>query len=181
MDIHLTVAQNIKQLREQKKLTLDAAARCTGVSRSMLIQIEKGDVNPTISLLWKIANGYKVSFSSLLTQTERESCFLPCASPLCADAGRYLNYPTFPFDEKRLFESYRIVIAADGALQAEPHLAGSEEYLTVFQGTVELCLGEETHLLSLGDSLRFRADQPHAYRNVGEGEAALSMLIYYAN
>ncbi|MFR6096138.1 MAG: helix-turn-helix domain-containing protein [Dysosmobacter welbionis] len=36
------------------------------MSRSMLAQIEKGDVNPTISMVWKIANGYKVSFTSLV-------------------------------------------------------------------------------------------------------------------
>ena len=64
MDITNTIAANTKQIREQKKLTLDAAASITGVSRSMLAQIEKGEVNPTISVLWKIANGYKVSFTS---------------------------------------------------------------------------------------------------------------------
>ena len=66
MDVTSVVAMNIKSIREQKKLTLDAASEITGVSRSMLSQIEKGDVNPTISVLWKIANGYKVSFTSLV-------------------------------------------------------------------------------------------------------------------
>ena len=66
MDVTNIVAANARKLREQKKLTLDAAAAVTGVSRSMLAQIEKGEVNPTISVLWKIANGYKVSFTSLL-------------------------------------------------------------------------------------------------------------------
>lgn len=179
MDIHLTVAQNMKRAREQKKLTLDAAATCTGVSRSMLIQIEKGDVNPTISLLWKVANGYKVSFSSLLEHTGREDTKILCAEALSEDEGRYLNYPTFPFDEERLFEMYRIVIAPGGHLEAQPHLIGSEEYITVFQGTVDLLLEEGEHRLSLGDSIRFRADQVHAYRNVGEGDAMLHMLIYY--
>ena len=66
MDINNIVAENIKQIRNEKKLTLDAAAELTGVSRSMLAQIEKGDVNPTITVLWKIAVGYKLSFTSLL-------------------------------------------------------------------------------------------------------------------
>ena len=57
MDINNIVAENIKQIRNEKKLTLDAAAELTGVSRSMLAQIEKGDVNPTITVLWKIAVG----------------------------------------------------------------------------------------------------------------------------
>ena len=45
------VSENARRLREEKRLTLDEAARLTGVSRSMLAQIEKGDVNPTISML----------------------------------------------------------------------------------------------------------------------------------
>ena len=60
------VSENARRLREEKRLTLDEAARLTGASRSMLAQIEKGDVNPTISMVWKIANGYKVSFTSLV-------------------------------------------------------------------------------------------------------------------
>ena len=54
MDVTNVVARNVKSIREHKKLTLDAAAAATGVSRSMLAQIEKGEVNPTISVLWKI-------------------------------------------------------------------------------------------------------------------------------
>ena len=46
------VSENARRLREEKRLTLDEAARLTGVSRSMLAQIEKGDVNPTISMVW---------------------------------------------------------------------------------------------------------------------------------
>lgn len=44
MDVTNIVAANARKLREQKKLTLDAAAAVTGVSRSMLAQIEKGEV-----------------------------------------------------------------------------------------------------------------------------------------
>lgn len=67
MEIQKAVAKNIRDARERKKLTLDAAAKLTGVSRSMLAQMEKGEVNPTISILWKIANGYKLSFTSLVS------------------------------------------------------------------------------------------------------------------
>ena len=57
MELQKMIGANVKAARERRKLTLDAAALLTGVSRSMLAQIEKGDVNPTISVLWKIANG----------------------------------------------------------------------------------------------------------------------------
>lgn len=180
MDINTTIAQNVKQAREQKKLTLEAAAGITGVSRSMLAQIEKGDVNPTISVLWKIAGGYKVSFTSLVEPAHRGDTLIPCAQPIVDEGNSlYRNFPTFPFDEQRLFEMYRICIEEGGRLDAQPHLAGSEEYITVFQGSLTLVLEESQHHLALGDSLRFRADQPHSYQNPGPGPTALSMLIYY--
>lgn len=181
MDVTSVVAVNTKRIREQKKLTLDAAAEATGVSRSMLAQIEKGDVNPTISVLWKIANGYKVSFTSLVERKNDTISIIrqADAEPLKEDDGRYLNYPVFPFDEKTLFETYRIVIEPTGTLSAEPHLNGTEEYITVFAGQVEITVADENFQLSKGDSIRFHANVPHSYRNMGIERAELSMLIYY--
>ena len=182
MDLQKVIGENVKAIRERKKLTLDAAAKQTGVSRSMLAQIEKGDVNPTISVLWKIANGYKVSFTSLMDNHMQTPLLIRAqeVSPLVEDEGRYLNYPTFPFREDRLFETYRIRIEPNGMLQAQPHMAGTEEYITVFSGSVEICAGGASFCLAEGDSLRFRADTEHAYRNIGQTPAQLHMLIYYA-
>lgn len=182
MDINLIVGKNIKHIREAKKLTLDAAARETGVSRSMLAQIEKGDVNPTISVLWKIAKGYKTSFSSLLNMQSEETMVIPAdtISPLVEDDGKYINYPIFPFEEKKLFETYRIEIAAGGRMSSQPHIIGTEEYVTVFAGVVEVLINDQIHRLKKGDSLKFKADVAHGYQNIGEEIAYLSMLIYYA-
>lgn len=181
LDINLTVAKNVKRAREERKLTLDAAAALTGVSRSMLAQIEKGDVNPTISVLWKIAGGFKVSFTSLVEQVREQPVLIRGggAEPIAEDGGRYLNYPTFTFDRRKSFETYRIFIKPGGHLEAQPHLPGSEEYLTVFAGAAEVGVGEEIYRLETGDSLRFPADQPHSYRNPGGEEARISMLIWY--
>lgn len=181
MDITNTVAANAKRIREQKKLTLDAAASITGVSRSMLAQIEKGEVNPTISVLWKIANGYKVSFTSLAEEKDDTVSVLRLADaqPLCEDEGRYLNYPIFAFDEQTLFETYRIVIEPGGSLSAQPHLKGAVEYITVFSGQVALTIAGDQLRLAKGDSVRFHADVPHGYQNAGAETTELSMLIYY--
>ena len=181
MEVTNLIAANVKGIRERKKLTLDAAAAATGVSRSMLAQIEKGEVNPTISVLWKIANGYKVSFTSLL-ESGGDSVSVARQGeiqPLSEDEGRYVNYPIFAFNEKTLFETYRIVIRPGGFLAAQPYLNGSEEYITVFCGKVEITVANERYLLGKGDSIRFLANVPHAYRNAGEETAELSMLIYY--
>lgn len=172
----------IKTIREQKKITLDSAAKLTGVSRSMLAQIEKGEVNPTISILWKIANGYKVSFTSLV-KYDASPLLIKSEDviPLIENDEKYINYPAFPFQEDKQFETYRIEIKEGGYLQAQPHLGGAEEYITVFDGKVEITADSEVFQLNRGDSLRFKADVSHSYKNTGLTTAYLSMIIYYSN
>lgn len=181
ININLEVGRNIKRLREEKKLTLDGAAGVTGVSRSMLAQIEKEDVNPTISVLWKIANGYKVSFSSLIETSMEEMTVVREQDilPIREDGGGYVNYPIFPFDDRKMFETYRIVIEPEGKLCAQPHLAGTEEFITVFRGNVGIEANGRRWELSEGDSIRFKADVPHGYWNMGDSQAQLSMIIFY--
>lgn len=181
MEIQNKIALNVKDLRGKKGLTLDEAARLTGVSRSMLAQIEKGDVNPTISVLWKIANGFKVSFSSLTENKTQQSEVIRLSDirPLTESGNGYINYPVFPFQENRLFETYRIQIDVDGSLYANPHLAGTEEYITVFSGQVEVKADMEVFRLNIGDSVHFKADVPHSYRNIGSDVVYLSMILYY--
>ena len=181
ININLEVGRNIKRLREEKKLTLDGAAGVTGVSRSMLAQIEKGDVNPTISVLWKIANGYKVSFSSLIETSMEEMTVVREQDilPIREDGGGYVNYPIFPFDDRKMFETYRIVIEPEGKLCAQPHLVGTEEFITVFRGNVGIEANGRRWELSEGDSIRFKADVPHGYWNMGDSQAQLSMIIFY--
>ena len=66
-----------------------------------------------------------------------------------------------------------------GIWRPSPICGGTEEYITVFQGTAEIGAGEEVYRLSTGDSIRFPADQPHRYANAGDEPVQLSMLIYY--
>lgn len=181
MEIQSKIAFNVKELRGKKGLTLDEAARLTGVSRSMLAQIEKGDVNPTISVLWKIANGFKVSFSSLTENKTRKSEIIRISDikPLTESGDGYINYPIFAFQENRLFETYRIQIDVGGRLDADPHLAGTDEYITVFSGQIEIKVDTEVFQLNTGDSIHFKADIPHSYRNIGSESVYLSMILYY--
>ncbi len=181
MELQKVIGANVKAIRERKKLTLDMAAQISGVSRSMLSQIERGDVNPTISVLWKIANGFKVSFTSFMDRHEEAPTLIRAADikPLVEADGLYLNYPAFPFREDTLFETYRIRIEPGGSLEAQPHMSGTVEYVTVFSGSVEIRTGGDSFQLVEGDSLSFHADIEHSYRNICGDTVWLSMLIHY--
>lgn len=71
---HITevVKENLKLIRHTKGFSLDKLASRCGVSRAMLSQIEQGKSVPTISVLWKIANGLNVPFSELLKEKGTE-------------------------------------------------------------------------------------------------------------
>lgn len=77
-------------------------AELTGVSKTMIGQIERGESTPTITTLWKIANGLKVSFSELIyaPQPEIKVVRKEDAQVLTEDDGRYRVYTTFPFDDR---------------------------------------------------------------------------------
>jgi XRE family transcriptional regulator, regulator of sulfur utilization len=182
-DMTLLVAHNLKKIREEKKLSLDKLADLTGVSKSMLGQIERGDSSPTIATVWKIANGLKVSFTSLLETPQSDTLLLPRANitPLVEDNGKYRLYPYFPIESGRRFEVYAVEIDPGGYLSAEAHPDGTQEFITVFQGELTVRAGEEELRVLQGDAIRFRADKPHAYHNSGKTLTSFNLVIHYGD
>lgn len=181
-NINEVVSGNFKRIREQKRLSLDTVAKLTRVSKSMLGQIERGEVNPTISTMWKIANGMKISFSELLTRPEKDFEVVDKADiePLIEDNGRFRNYPVFPYDDSRGFEIYYIEMDAGARLESDGHPVGTQEFITVFSGGLEVLAGDREILLKAGSSARFVADIPHFYANTSGETCMLSMVIYYS-
>lgn len=180
-NLNLILANNLKEIRDEKKLSLDKVADLTGVSKSMLGQIERGESNPTISTVWKIANGLKISFTDLINPHQSDIVVLRKkeVEPLIEDDGRYKLYPFFPYEDGRRFEVFSVDIDEGGQLNAEAHREGTEEFLTVFQGKVTIRVNDEEHIVNEGDSIRFKADKPHGYCNYGDESAKISMIIYY--
>ncbi len=179
--INSIVAENLKRLREQRKMSLDMAAKVSGVSKSMLGQIERGDVNPTISTVWKIANGFKVPFTELVSrpEAEHEVIHKGMVQPLLEDEGHYRNYPVFLYDSRRRFDMLNIELDPGSVLQAEPHPENTQEFLMIFSGELEVEAAGEILRTGEGGAIRFRADCPHRYHNPGEEICRLSMVVYY--
>ncbi|MCP3764806.1 XRE family transcriptional regulator [Domibacillus sp. A3M-37] len=180
-EINLIVAKNLKALRESKKLSLEKVAELTGVSKTMIGQIERGESSPTITTIWKIANGLKISFTSLVNspQPDTKVVLKSEVQTLTEDNGKYRLYAYFPFQDNRRFEVYSIEIEKGGYLSSESHGEGTEEFLTVFDGELTVRVNDTEYTISTGDSIRFKADRPHSYHNSGEIVTRLSMVIHY--
>ncbi|HKL11945.1 MAG TPA: helix-turn-helix domain-containing protein [Clostridia bacterium] len=180
-NLNSIISINLKRIREEQKFSLDRVAKLTGVSKSMLGQIERGESNPTITTVWKIANGLKVSFTSLLDEsmTDAEIVSKEDVAPMVEDNGRYKLYPFFPYEDGRKFEVYKVEIEKSGYLSAEPHGLGTQEFITVFQGEITVKVGDEEYTVEEGNAIRFKADRAHSYHNSGTVSAKASMVIYY--
>ncbi len=178
--MNLIVAKNVRRLREERKLSLDELSRQSGVSKSMLAQIERSEGNPTISTLWKISNGMKVPFDALTVRPESpyEIVKLTELEPLLEDDGKVKNYALFPDDENRRFAVYYLELDGGSYWESEPHLKGTTEFITLFEGSVEINAGAHTFAVNKGESIRFRADTQHTYRNTGDTMAVLHMILY---
>jgi XRE family transcriptional regulator, regulator of sulfur utilization len=174
-------AANLTAIRKERALSLDDVAGLSGVSKSMLRQIERGASSPTISTLWKIANGLKVSFSSLVKESDPSVSVVDnrAGPPLLEGGGGYKLFPLFPFEAERKFEVYQVEITRGTRLESEGHRAGVEEYLFVSAGTLQLAVQEKSYRVDRDQSIRFDAAGPHSYGNTGAATVKLIMLICY--
>ncbi|MEB7689133.1 XRE family transcriptional regulator [Staphylococcus equorum] len=181
MEFHKIVAKNIYLYRKKNKISLDKLSKLTGVSTSSLNEIEKGNTIPSINTVWKISNGLKLSFSSLMNEAESDYTQLKKEDvvPVTEDEGKYRVYPYFPFEKSKSFEFFYVELDPGARLDAEPHLSGSEESIIVIDGQLEMHLEHETLHLGEGDALRFRSDISHSYVNNGENMTLISMVIDY--
>ena len=67
-EIAARLAARLKEERALKGLSLDALSKLSGVSRSMLSQIERGESSPTVAILWNLTRALNIDFSTLLEQ-----------------------------------------------------------------------------------------------------------------
>ncbi|MGB7242967.1 MAG: XRE family transcriptional regulator [Sulfitobacter sp.] len=155
----------LKEARRAQGLSLDAVAKLSGVSRSMVSQIERGESSPTIATLWNLTRALQVDFAGLLDGTQAAAQI---------ETLRAVDVPTIdnlgsgcririlsPPEEAGKHEVYELAMSAGGMLDSQPHTRGAREHLTVIEGSLNITSADMTTLLNAGDTARYAADVPH--------------------
>lgn len=179
------IAKNVKWFRGEKGWSLDRTALETGVSKAMLGQIERGESSPTIATLWKIVKGFNISLSSLIEEPQEKGVE---AVTVIRDADeirqqfaddQMLLAPLFPYDPEVSFEYFEMTFPTGYERLSVAHKRGVIEIVTLISGSMEILSDEEWHVLHAGQSIRFKGDRPHGYRNhSGEDAVALTVINY---
>ena len=184
-NLQLLIAANLKKLRVRSGHSLERLASLSGVSKSMLSQIEQGKSAPTINLLWKVARALEIPFSALYANAEEQDVvLLPYSKTkiLYSADGSFSSRALFPFNEEnRKAEFYELELKPGAQEKAESHPLGTIENLVIAEGNVEILVQKKQYKLSTKDALSFKADVPHSYRNTSrDTKAILYLVMQYA-
>ncbi len=182
-DLAPVVGANLRRLRTERSLSLEGLARISGVSRAMLGQIELGQSAPTINVLWKIAKALDLPFAALMSQPESTTgprvIKASRTKRLTSHDGGFSSRALFPFDEPRRVELYELILKAGAVEEADAHAAGTKENLAISSGDVVIVVDGVENALGPGDAIVFDADVPHAYKNVGDSDAVMYLVMSY--
>lgn len=179
MDPSSNIGNALRKLRFDRDLTLEEASKLTGVSKAMLGQIERGESNPTVSTLWKISSGLKISFSELLSSqtSDLDPIDIQKLDPVYESDGKMELYTVFPFDPISGFEYFYIKLKPGAKHVSSPHKNAKEEFIVLTQGELELEIKGEEILLQAPAAIKFNAGEEHVYSNPSQEEESIFQNI----
>ena len=181
--VNTQLCRKLSQLRAERGWSLDALSKACGVSRSMLSQIERNQTNPTLAVMFRIAQAFGMSLGQFVDVPGATS-----AVSVIRVSDRAYHYRSdkdvqirtlSPLHLEKDVEFYEVTLQPDGALRSSPHFEGTREFVTVQKGRVRIESGADGEDLELGDSASYRADVPHAIINIGRSAAVVFLVDIY--
>lgn len=177
------LGRRVKELRNARNWSLEALAQASGVSRSMLSQIEREQANPTLAVTLRIARAFGMALGELVEAAGVTSAITVIraddhAYHYRSDANCTIRTLS-PLNLEKDVEFYEVRLPAGGVLRSAPHYEGTREFLTVQKGRVKIESAGDTETLHPGDSASYRANVPHALMNLGKIEAVMLLVVIY--
>jgi transcriptional regulator with XRE-family HTH domain len=183
-DLNQRIAERVRGLRAAQGLSLDALAGKSGVSRSMISLIERGESSPTAVVLEKLAAGLGVTLASLFDAPAARAPGGPVArreeQPQWRDpASGYLRRNVSPpgvAQPMQIVEVHfppgRRVAFENGTRDGRVH-----QQIWVLEGTIDVTLGEDRYRLREGDCLAMQLDRPTMFHNPTRQPARYAVVI----
>jgi transcriptional regulator with XRE-family HTH domain len=173
------IGQKIRQLRLRKKIGLVDLGRHTGLSASMLSQLENGKLVPTLATLARIAMVFDVGLDHFFGDKKRRRAFLVVTAeerirfPARQGAPKpdyFFECLAFSAQEKSL-QAYVAEFPRRSLEEVTGHYHEGAEFLHVLEGTLVIRHGGEDHVLEAGDSVYFDSSETHSYRGASRQHA----------
>ena len=178
----LQLGNRLSSLRKRKNMTLDDLSAKSGVSKSILSQIERDLSNPTVTTISRISEALDEKLSDFFSKIEveeensiessKETPSITSKDGLCElnilGAGETVNW----------LQWYILEMKPKGVLDSSSHGPKTFENLTVIDGQIEVSCGESKEKLSKGDTFRFQSNRDHTIKNVSKQKVQVLMVNY---
>ena len=175
------IGSTVRAERQSRQWTLDQLAQRSGVSRRMLVNVEQGGANPSVTTLLRLSDALGIGLPALVavprgTTVEVVRSGDAPALWTGANGGRGLLLAgTSPPD---VLELWDWSLAPGDRHDSEAHVHGTKEILQVREGTVTVTVGGRVEILGVDDALSFAGDLPHSYANDGAVPARFSLTVH---
>ena len=175
MDSPPKVGHEIQRLRLSRNFTLDQLASKSGVSKSILSQIERDRSNPTLATIWRITKALESPLEHVLSANEETFCFEKLgknATPevTSEDNGFRLRI-LGTLKAVSSVQWYEFNAEPGAELSSDSHGKGSLESITLCSGSLTVSVGENIQKICSGETLRYLTDLPHILKNEGNIES----------
>jgi transcriptional regulator with XRE-family HTH domain len=181
-DVNQRIAARARELRASRRLTLDALAERTGVSRSMISLIERGESSPTAALLERLAAGLNVPLAALFATPA------PRVQPLArradqqqwrdpASGYRRRNVSPAGFPSPTRISEIEFPPGARVTFENGARDIAIHQQVWVLEGSIEVAVGDDRHRLHAGDCLAFLLDRPTAFHNKTRKWARYAVVV----
>ena len=192
------LGSRLRNAREQKGMTVRGLARYVGVSPSLVSQIERSRVMPSVGTLYSIANELGLVVDDLFRASpsrakgrekapEKESSFVDIQNPVITpDQRKTINLADgvrwerlTPVPDKEL--EFLIVVYNVGAESCPKDALirhGGKEYAYLISGRLGIKISFEEFELGPGDSISFDAQMPHRLWTVGKEPAVAVWVVH---
>ena len=178
--ISQALAGKIKNYRKISKLSLDELSRRAGISKGMLVEIEKGSANPSIGILCKLSAALGLSVADLVNVSSEPVVHLTAAPEIptlwqgpLGGTARLLAGTTGP----DMIELWHWEMAPGERFDSDGHTTGTVELFHVEQGILTIGVDGDQWQVKAGQSLVARTDVPHHYANNAETLLRFTMTV----
>ena len=171
MDSPPKVGQEIHRLRLERNFTLDQLATKSGVSKSILSQIERDRSNPTLATIWRIAKALESPLENVFTANEEIFYFEKLnrnATPeVTSEDNKFRLRILGTLKTVSSVQWYEFNAKPGAELSSESHGKGSLESISLCTGNLTVTVGNDLQTICAGETLRYRTELPHLLKNEG--------------
>ena len=177
------VGPNLREHRKARGMTLEQLAAASGVSRSMLSQVERGEANPTFATLWSLTQALGMSIDDLVVargdgSTPPIEVVRRADTPrLGSDGPGAVLWLLAPAEQVGAVEWYELCLSPGATLTSQPHVAGTNEHVTVLDGAVTVTAGAHSEPVEGGGTARYPADVAHEIANPHDEPARVLLVV----